>query len=210
MSVVRRATGPLLTAWLVTTLGAVGLAWLVVYPVANLGFADRPPVPHPVIGEPPPFDSNDASESLSRRIGGPVYAPRLLVSPSRRPTTPTRSANPTTAPPRGTTGPQPSPSATATSSPPTVATTSAAPRSDPAIVYQDATAVGGTATFEYAYGSDVYLHNVQPDPGWQVSAYRYYRDWIVVEFLTQGHRSTLHAYLDQGQPQVCVIEEDTA
>lgn len=196
----RRATAPLLAAWLLATFGAVGVAWFGVHPVADMGSAERPPVPRPVIADPPPFESNDASQSLSRHAG-PAPSPNPATGQSPKPS-PSRSAS--AKPP--TRGPQPTGSPLPTLRSPAPTTTSAEPSS----VYRKADTVGGTATFEFGYDGEVILLDAEPNPGWQVSAYRFYRDWVVVEFRTYGHRSTLHAYVEQGQPMLYVIEQETA
>ncbi len=201
MACVRRATGPLLAAWLAATFGAVWVAWFSVHPVAELGFAKRPPVPRPQIAESPQYDSNDPSESLSGRM-----VRRHIPG---RPRGESRPAASISIAPDGVT---PSPSASG-SAPPLDRSLTPAPDPTPTpstgVTYQEATTEGGTATFEYTSDGSVNLQAVQPNPGWEVTAYRYSRDWIEVEFCTWGHRSIMVAYLDRGSARLYTIEQET-
>jgi hypothetical protein len=198
MACVRRATGPLLAAWLVATFGAVWVAWFSVHPVAELGFARRPPVPRPEIAESPQYDSNDPSESLSGRVirrpipGRPRGESRPAASFSVAPPDVTHSPSPSSSPLERS---LPSPEVTPTPS--------------PGVTYQEATAEGGTATFAYTPDGTVNLQAVQPNPGWEVTAYRYSRDWVEVEFWTWGHRSIMVAYLADGSARLYTIEQET-
>lgn len=191
MTSVRRATGPLLAAWLVATFGAVWVAWFSVHPVTELGFGKRPAVPRPEIADSPPYDSNDPSESLSRHVRNPAADRPTGTSP--RPWTtgaPSLTKKPSPSPPTGSVTPSPVTPSTGTST-----------------VYREASADGGTATFEYTEEGDVNLFEVRPNPGWRVIAYRYSRDWLEVEFSTYGRRSIMVAYLDRGLARVYTIEQ---
>ena len=197
MTSVRRVTGPLLAAWLVATIGAVWVAWFGVHPVTEHGFGKRPPVPHPETVHSPPFDSNDSSESLSRHVRDPIVGRPVRTSP--RPWTSGRVSPPR---PTGSPAPSGSPSfglATPTPVPSMVMTT----------MYQEASAEGGTATFEYTETGYVNLIGVTPNPGWGFNAYRYSRDWVEVAFYTYGRRSIVAGYFDDGTASVYTIEQHT-
>jgi hypothetical protein len=202
MACVRRATGPLLAAWLVATCGAVWVAWFSVHPVAELGFGKRPPVPRPEVAESPLYDSNDPSESLSRHL--------VRHPPADRPRNGSRpGASHSTTLDGPAVTPKSSGSPLASSATPTPVTSTpvtSSPASD--ALYQEATAEGGTATFEYTPDGYVNLLDVRPNPGWEVVAYRYSRDWVEVEFCTLGHRSIMVAYLDRGLARVYTIEQE--
>lgn len=199
MTTVRRATGPMLAAWLLATMGAVGVAWVGVHPVADLGMAERPPVPQPEVANSPSYGGNHASDP-----DGPGLGAARTRSPSDGATSaspgPSRSLLPTKRPP----SPKPTISPSAPTPEPSNPTSQ-----PPETVYRQASTDGGTVLFEYDEGSDVYVADAQPYDGWDVSAYRYYRDWVVVEFTSYDHKSTAHGYLDNGQARIDVVEEDT-
>ncbi|MGH3734495.1 MAG: hypothetical protein ACRDT6_02560 [Micromonosporaceae bacterium] len=191
----------MLIAWLLATVGAVGVAWVGVHPVADLGIAERPPVPQPQVANSPTYGGgNDSSDP--KAPGGITAAPSASRSklPSKSPGTPEVTTSPWS--------PKPS-------KPPTPSTGPSKPSPDPSgddTLYRDASSEGGTATFEYASttsGGEVYVVQAESYPGWEISAYRYTKDWVAVEFTSYGHVSTIHAYLDQGYAYLEVHEQDT-
>lgn len=193
-----------MVAWLLATLSAVGVAWVAVHPAAEQGFADRPPVPQPGVIDPAPGADDPSGKSGK----GGTDAARPGAAESRRAGPPSRAAEddskPTDLPSVSPTKPPKPP----TSKPPTGPPSDKPPPSDqPDTVYRSAEAQGGSAMFEYDRKGDVYVVSADPQPGWEVSAYRYERDWVVVEFEAYDHISTVHAYLHRGKATIEVIEE---
>ncbi|MGH3715248.1 MAG: hypothetical protein ACRDT4_17560 [Micromonosporaceae bacterium] len=191
-----------MAAWLLATIGAVGVAWVGVHPVADLGLAERPRVPQPQVPASPTYGGGNGLSDPSAPGSG-------SDSPSANPTSPrpgmTRSKLPTRSPTGKPSSPKPSvtPSTGPSSPPPT--------SGDP--FYRDASTEGGTATFEYtesSSGTEVYVVDAAAYPGWEISAYRYTQDWVAVEFTSYDHVSTVHAYFDEkGYSYLEVYEEDT-
>lgn len=203
MASVQRAVGPLMVAWLLATLSAVGVAWVAVHPAAEQGFADRPPVPQPGVIDPAP----DADGSSGNSGKGGTGSARPGDAESRPAAPKSRAAEddpkPTDLPSVSPTKPSKPPISKPPTGPP-----SAPPSNQPGTVYRSAEAQGGTATFEYDKSGDVYVVRAEPqDDRWRVYGYRYERDWVVVEFESYGHVSTIHAYLDRGRATIEVIEE---
>ncbi|MGH3646020.1 MAG: hypothetical protein ACRDTM_02415 [Micromonosporaceae bacterium] len=189
-----------MAAWLLATVGAVGVAWVGVHPVADLGLSERPPVPQPEVASSPAYGGgNDSSDPSAP--GGITAAPSD-TSPSPRPNA-SRSKLPSPSD-------SPKPSGPPSASPSGTASPTAPPTSDP--YYREASAEGGTATFEYAEdtdGGEVYVVEARSYPGWEISAYRYTKDWVEVQFTSYDHVSTVHAYLDDGYAYLDIYEEDT-
>ncbi|MGH3731501.1 MAG: hypothetical protein ACRDTU_22570 [Micromonosporaceae bacterium] len=178
------------------------MAWFGVHPVADLGLAERPPVPRPEVAKSPDYDTGNDSSGTSGP-GGPN---------SERPTIEGEATgDPETSRSSSWTGSPGSPKPPTSSTTPTVpASPTAGPTGPPPdTIYREAATSGGTATFEYVEGSDVYVVEADPKPGWDVGAYRYYRDWVVVEFVSSTHRSEAHAYIDGGKAVIEVVEDDT-
>ena len=201
----RRASGSFLAAWLLATVSALGVAWLGVHPVADLRLAERPPVPQPRLASSPELRADDGVDTGvlrndSRNTSPQHTEPAPPPSPSDEPSLPSLIPSPT--PRAGLPSPVPIPP-TSTRPVPSGSYT------PPDTVYREATTDGGKAAFEYVRGQEVHIVQAEPKPGWEVNAYRYFPDWVVVEFVSYDHRSTLHAYIEAGEARVDVVEEPT-